>query len=426
MNRATRLCVLLLGVAALAGASAYGRRDRGVAPLHDARRILYYMDPMHPSYRANRPGKAPDCGMDLVPVYQRSAQDAARASGTDSDRSMRISPDTQRLIGVRVETVRRASQAETLRLYGRVAADETRIYRVTAGIDGYVREISAVTTGSQVAKGAWLATVAVPDARIAIQSYLVALDAREQGTLRPADVPGTLDGGLEQASDRLLAIGMAQEQIDEIRRTRAIPSSIRLVAPAAGFVIARNLAEAGKITSGEELFRIADLRRVWVAADVPGGDADRIRPGATVAISVPGRSAPIHGTVSGTVAPQFDATSQTAKVRVDVDNPHAILRPGMFVDASVAAASSAAIAVPVDAVVDTGRSKRVFVERADGTFEAREVETGWRSGDRVEILHGLAPGDRLVISGTFLLDSESRMRQSGAACPEPCRGAPLP
>ena len=426
MNRATRVCVLLLGVAALAGASAYGRRDGIGASLHETRTILYYMDPMHPAYRSDRPGKAPDCGMALVPVYEHSAQDGARAGGADADRSMRIGRDAQRLVGVRVETVARAPHAETLRLYGRVAADETRVYRVIAGIDGYVREISSVTTGTQVEKGEWLATVAVPDARTAIQSYLVAVDARDQGTLRPADVPGTLDDGLQQASDRLQALGMSRGQIDEIRRTRVVPSSIRLVAPAAGFVVARNLADAAKITTGEELFRIADLRRVWILADVPGAEADRLRPGATAEISVPGRGTTIHATVSGSVPPQFDAPSQTARIRLEADNPHAILRPGMFVDASIAAAFPATIAVPVDAVVDTGLTKRVFVERADGTFEPRAVETGWRFGDRVEIVRGLAPGDRIVVSGTFLIDSESRMRREGAPCPEPCRRAPPP
>jgi Cu(I)/Ag(I) efflux system membrane fusion protein len=366
---------------------------------------------MHPAYRSDHPGKAPDCGMELVAVYDGSAPRAAR----DADGSVRIPSGTQRLVGVRVDTVERATHAETMRLYGRVAADETRVFRVIAGIDGYVREISSVTTGSQVEKGAWLATVSVPDARTAIQLYLVALDAKEQGTLRPADVPGTLDGGLAQAFDRLLAIGMSTGQIDEIRRTRTIPSAIRLVAPSAGLVVARNLADATKITAGEELFRIADLRRVWILADVPGADADRIKPGATAEISIPGRASTIHATVSAAVAPQFDTSSQTTRVRLDADNPHAVLRPGMFVDAAIAAAFPATIAVPVDAVVDTGLTKRVFVERADGTFEPRVVQTGWRSGDRVEILGGLAAGERIVVSGTFLLDSESRMRRGGAA-----------
>jgi Cu(I)/Ag(I) efflux system membrane fusion protein len=413
MQRVARFCLLILAAAALAGASWYGRRDAVAASAHEARTILYYVDPMHPAYRSDHPGKAPDCGMALVPVYDRRSGDPSRAHENDGGELVRVGRDAQRLVGLRVETVESAPGAETLRLYGRVAADETRVYRVNAGIDGYIREISNVTTGSQVGKGAWLATMAAPDARTPIQAYVVALDALEQGTLRPADVPGTLAEGLEQAVNRLLMLGLSRSQIDEIRRTRAIPSSIRIVAPAAGFVVARNLTDGAKIANGEELFRIADLRRVWVLADVTGPDADRVRPGAIAEVSVPGRSIAMPAVVSGAVAPQFDAPTQTVRIRLEVDNPTAVLRPDMFVDAHVTIALPAMLAVPVDAVLDAGRKKRVFVERAAGLFEPREVETGRRFGDRVEIVRGLTAGDRVVVSGTFLLDSESRMRRGG-------------
>jgi Cu(I)/Ag(I) efflux system membrane fusion protein len=417
MQRVARFCLLILAAAALAGASWYGRRDAVVASAHEARKILYYVDPMHPAYRSDHPGKAPDCGMALVPVYDRRSGDPSRAYENDGGDSVRVGRDAQRLVGVRVETVESAPGAETLRLYGRVAADETRVYRVNAGIDGYIRQISNVTTGSQVEKGAWLATMAAPDARTPIQAYVVALDALEQGTLRPADVPGTLAEGLEQAVNRLLMLGLSRSQIDEIRRTRAIPSSIRIVAPAAGFVVARNLMDGAKVANGEELFRIADLRRVWVLADVAGPDADRVPPGAIAEVSVPGRPIVMRAVVSGAVAPQFDGPSQTVRIRLEVDNPTAVLRPDMFVDAHVTMALPAMLAVPVDAVLDAGRKKRVFVERAAGLFEPREVETGRRFGDRVEIVRGLAAGDRVVVSGTFLLDSESRMRRGGVPPP---------
>jgi membrane fusion protein, copper/silver efflux system len=420
MKRAVRFCVLILAATALAGASWYGRGDATAPAAHDARRILYYVDPMHPAYRSDRPGKAPDCGMDLVPVYERRPEDGARGRDTSDAPSVRVDAAAQRLLGVRVETVRSVPGTAALRLTGRVAVDETRVYRVNAGVDGYIREISTVTTGSEVEKGAWLATMAAPDARTPIQAYVVALDALEQGTLRPADVPGTLDDGLQQAFDRLLTLGMSRQQIDEIRRTRAVPSSIRIVAPAAGFVLARNLTDGAKIANGTELFRIADLRRVWVLADVSGPDAERVGPGAAAGISIPGRTRTFRATVSGAVAPQFDAPTQTTRIRLDVDNPGAILRPDMFVDVQVTIALPAKPAVPVDAVLDGGLRKRVFVERADGTFAPREVETGWRFGDRVEIVRGLSAGERVVVSGTFLLDSESRMRRApGGAQPPP-------
>jgi len=417
MKRVASFCLLLLAAASMVGASWYGRREPAPAPKSQARKVLYYIDPMHPAYKSDQPGNAPDCGMPLEPVYESRSQAASRAS--DLGQAVRVSPDTQRLVGVRVQPVEKMSGTENLRLYGRVAPDETRMYRVNAGIDGYIREISSVTTGSHVDSGEWLATLAAPDARTPIQAYLVALEARERGELRPADVPGPIDAGVEQAVDRLLTLGMSRAQIDEIKRTHVVPSAIRITAPAAGFVIARNLTAGEKIASGEELFRIADLRRVWILADLLGRDADYVRPGMIAEVSVPGRGTTIRARISGAVLPQFDALSQSARVRLEADNPASELRPEMFVDVYLPIALPPAIAVPVDAVLDAGLKKRVFVERADGAFEPREVETGWRFGNRVEIVRGLAAGDRIVASGTFLLDSESRMRHapSGATPP---------
>jgi Cu(I)/Ag(I) efflux system membrane fusion protein len=420
MKRTAIFSVLLLaGLAAvMAGGSWSSRRDTVGASNLAARKVLYYVDPMHPAYKSDKPGTAPDCGMRLEPVYEGSPQASsiARASG---DQSVRVSPDTRELVGVRVETVKKVSSTERLRLYGRVAPEETRVYRVNVGIEGYVREISGVTTGSQVAKDEWLATFSAPEARTSIQSYLVAVDAAESGTRRPADTPGPPEAGLEHAAERLLALGMSRMQIDEIRRTRVVPSSIKIAAPAAGFVIARNLTAGEKIASGQVLFQIADLRRVWILADVQGAEGQHVRPGMTAEVSVPGRGSTIRATVSRAVVPQFDPVSQSARVRLEADNTGAFLRPDMFVDVQLAVALPPAIAVPVDAVLDTGLKKRVFVERADGAFEPRDVETGWRFGDRIEIVKGLAAGDRVVVSGTFLLDSESRMRHTAGTPPPP-------
>ena len=418
LKRAALFCVLLLPAATLVGASWLGQRDPIATRQPGGRTILYYTDPMHPSYRSDRPGKAPDCGMTLEPVYDSGAGATSRAAGPDG--GVRVRPDMQRLVGVRVEAVEKASSTQTLRLYGRVEADETRVYRINAGIDGYIREISAVTTGSRVSDGEWLATLAAPEARASIQSYLVALEALDTATQRPADIHGQPDAGVEQAAHRLRALGMSRVQIDEIKKTRQVPAAIQITAPTAGFVVARNLTAGERIVSGEELFRLADLRHVWILADLAGRDADFARPGTIAEISLPGRGTMVRATISGAVPPQFDAQNQSCRIRLDADNPDSLLRPGMLVDVRLPIALPPAIAVPVDAILDAGVKKRVYVERADGAFESRDVETGWRFGDRVEIVNGLAAGDRVVVSGTFLLDSESRMRHApGVAAPPP-------
>src|SRR5262245_58586186 len=302
MKRIALFCILLLLAATIAGASWYGRREAAVASASGGRTILYYIDPMHPAYKSDRPGKAPDCGMTLEPVYGSRSDAESRAAVADP--GIRVSSNMQRLVGVRVERAEKVATRQKLRLYGRVEPDETRIYRINAGIDGYIREISAVTTGSRVGDGEWLATLAAPDARAPIQGYLVAVEALERSIQRPADVAGQPDAGVEQATDRLRTLGMSRAQIDEIRRTRMVPSAIRITAPAAGFVVARNLTAGEKITSGEELFRLADLGRVWILADFVSRDADYARPGMVADVTVPGRRSAIRATISGALPPQ--------------------------------------------------------------------------------------------------------------------------
>ena len=291
--------------ATLVGASWFGQRDPIATRQPDGRTILYYIDPMHPAYRSDRPGKAPDCGMALEPVYDSGAGATSRASGPDG--GVRVRPDMQRLVGVRVEAVEKASSTQTLRLYGRVEADETRVYRINAGIDGYIREISAVTTGSRVSDGEWLATLAAPEARASIQSYSSRSKRSTPPTQRPADIHGRPDAGVEQATDRLRALGMSRVQIDEIKKTRKVPSAIQITAPTAGFVVARNLTAGERIVSGEELFRLADLRRVWILADLAGRDADYARPGTIAEIRCPDGRRRFAARSARAVPPQFDA-----------------------------------------------------------------------------------------------------------------------
>lgn len=408
-----RVALLLLGAIAggFVAGSLYTERERVSAADLGSRRVLHYVDPMHPAYTSDKPGTAPDCGMQLEPVY---ADERAPAHGTaSSSGEVSISPEAQRLIGVKVGAVEKRAVTERLRLTGRVATDETRVYRINLGIDAVVRELAAATTGSRVGKGQWLATIAAPDARSALQSYIVALDVLDR-TTRSAEGPGPIalaTASMQQSVDRLLTIGVSQAQIDEIARTRQLPLNLRISAPEDGVVVSRNVSVGQKLQRGEELFRIADLRRVWILADVFGGDAEFVRAGLTAGVSIPGRPRRFHGIISRDVV-QFDANNQSVRLRIDVQNPELLLLPGMFVDVDVPVALPAALVVPVDAVIHSGRNTMVFVERRPGVFERTDVVTGWHFAPYVEIVKGLAEGERIVVSGTFLVDSESRLRHS--------------
>jgi len=176
-------------------------------------------------------------------------------------------------------------------------------------------------------------------------------------------------------------------------------------------VLTRNISPSQRFDKGTELYRIADISRVWVMTDIFEKDRQFLKPGAEATILYQGRR--LTARMSDAL-PQFDAQSRTLKFRFEFDNPGYVLQPDMFVDVEFEAAVPPAVTVPAEAVLDSGLRKTVFVDRGNGYFEPRRVETGWRAGDRVQILKGLMAGERVVISGNFLLDSESRMKAVSA------------
>ena len=357
MKRITLYIVLIVaGFAALMAAASWsGRREPASVANHGTRKVLYYVDPMHPAYKSDKPGTAPDCGMKLEPVYEGSAGAAAmpRAPG---DEAVRVSADRRELIGVRVEAVTKEARTERLRLYGRVAPEETRVYRVNVGIEGYVREISDVTTGSQVAK--------ISMARHVLRAGSAHLDSVVSGggrrrRQRDAAARGHAESarlGLEFAAERLLALGISRAQIEEIRRTRVVPPAFRIVAPASGFVIARNLTAGEKVPSGQELFQIADLRRVWILADVAGrrraARSARAWPrevdGARAAPRRCARGQPRGAAAVRSVEPVVQRPPRGRQSRLRAAARHVRGRRRAEV------ALPPAIAVPADAVVDAG------------------------------------------------------------------------
>jgi multidrug efflux pump subunit AcrA (membrane-fusion protein)/YHS domain-containing protein len=422
MKKVTYLALAAAFAAAAFAAGAWNARRTAGAP--GERKILHWVDPMHPSYTSDRPGMAPDCGMPLEPVYADGGP--ASPAGASQPGTVSVSADRQQLFGVRLGAVERGSPRHAIRLFGRVAPDETRVYSVNAALDGSIHDVSAVTTGSQVRKSQRLGSFFSIETRQPILAFISALDVAARAARIAsdgADVPTgakaewdafpiqlrNADQNTLLQMERLKGIGMAQAQIDEIVRTRKAPLTVDILSPADGFVLARNATPGQKFEKGAEWYRIADLRRVWIVADLFEADAKHLRPGMHADVSLPNQGKKLAATVSD-VLPQFDPTTRTLKVRLEADNPGFALRPEMFVDVEVQVRLPEAITVPADAVMDAGLRKTVFVDRGGGAFEARPVETGWRAGGRVEVVRGLEPGERIVVSGTFLVDSESRLR----------------
>ena len=399
------LCMAAVACAAYAA----GRSSRPAAVREmGAGEVLYYVDPMHPAYRSDRPGKAPDCGMDLEPVYAgaESVQPVSMSAG-----SVRLTPDQEQAGHLQTETARIAPGTHRVHTVGRVAPDEALTYRVSAGVDGWVRRVFSDRTGTKVKRGEALAAFFSRDISAPQQAYVYALESYEQlkeAPSPPADQLALATQQLATSRDNLQFLGMGEAQIEELGRTRGEFVDVNLTAPAEGQILERHVAVGLRFMKGELLYRIANLERVWVLADVHPGDA--ALPGAIERARIRMEGLP---TLEATVAAaplQFDEQGRTGKLRLEVDNPGGSLVPGMIVNVDLDAPARPVITVHADALIDSGTTTRVFIALGDGQYQLREVETGWQEGDRVEIRAGLKEGERVVTAGAFLLDSESRMK----------------
>jgi multidrug efflux pump subunit AcrA (membrane-fusion protein)/YHS domain-containing protein len=391
--------VFCLGAVFLAGGVWWSRGTPSPTAAAGARRILYYHDPMHPAYKSDKPGIAPDCGMQLEPVY--SDQEGAADGAMTPPGTVRVSAEKQQLIGVRVEEVRKSDRDETLRALGRVTADEARLYKVIAPAEGLIREVSGATTGSMVKKDDVLASYFTADSVTfrTQQNYLNLLGVKGDTALA------------EFARDTLLLAGLSDAQVEEMAKTRKLTSTYRVTSPISGIVLARNVSAGQRFDKGLEFYRIADLTSVWVVASVFENDARLLRSASGATVRYQGRTFP---TRMSSVLPEFDPNTRALKVRLEVANAGYELRPDMFVDVDFKVNVRSAIMAPAGAVMDTGLRKAVFVDRGNGYFEPRKVETGARLGDSVIITDGLMPGERIVVSGNFLIDSESRFQLAAA------------
>jgi YHS domain-containing protein/multidrug efflux pump subunit AcrA (membrane-fusion protein) len=455
------LLLLVLLVGAFLGGVSYNRSATGEknnAP--GQRRILHYVDPMNPTHTSDKPGVAP-CGMPLEPVYaDEESTGGLPPSHPQSPGTVKISTQKQQLIGVQVGKVEEISETHTIRTLGRVAPDENLTYRILSGADGWIKDVVGGTTGSMVKKDQLLATSynsqLVPRGQQYLNVYtLEAARLRQiaqfqaqaaqqnaaqppgetqeaagqgQSTLAPPYVPpanpaptqpqvigGFLAQGnpLELAKLELYSLGVGDYQLQELERTRQIASELQIRSPATGIVLARNISPLQRFDKSVELFKIADISHVWVLADVYEREAQYIRPGTGARISLPRQGKVFEARVSD-VLPQFDPTTRSFKVRLELDNPDMLLLPDMFVDVDFLITLPPASTVAADAVLDSGLRKVVFVSLGNGYFEPRTIETGWRFGDRVQVVSGIMPGDEVVVSGTFLIDSESRMKLAQA------------
>jgi Cu(I)/Ag(I) efflux system membrane fusion protein len=417
MRRTSLAIAVLATVAASYGLGRYNSHSQSGNKM--GRHVLYYVDPMHPSYKSDKPGIAPDCGMKLVPVYAEDNENAQPFSAQAQlpTGAVAIDAAAQRLMGLRIAPVEKMASTRAVRVIGRVVPEDTRVYRVNSGLDGFIRETYNDSVGVLVKKDQKLASYYSPDF-LAVASGFLAASERVPGSTgsdgnRTMPFPGAVSkqgsSSMQGYTDRLRNLGMSDVQIKRMADSRQLPDSIDIVAPADGFIFARNISPGQHFDHDMEFYRIADLSRVWVVAEIYEQDARYLRPGGLAQINLKNEARQLSARITDSL-PQSAAGSGTAKLRLEVDNPEFILRPEMVVDVELPIRVAPAVTVPVDALIDSGAHARVYVEHGEGIFEPREVETGWRFGERVQILRGVLPGERVVVEATFLVDSESRLK----------------
>jgi Cu(I)/Ag(I) efflux system membrane fusion protein len=374
-----------------------------------------YTCPMHPGYHSDHPGNCPICGMALKAAHAAGVTTGDAPAHALPPDAVQVSPERQQAIGIRLGVVSRIAGTRLLRTTGRVAADENRTYPIVAAVSGWIRNVENVTTGDVVKKEQVLASFFTPDEQLesAQQEYYNGLEMLYRQASAPPQVPSHNSRSaveeVERLADGLRSLGVSNSQLRQWAMRREMAHDIRVESPVDGIVLKRGVTAGLRFDRGFEFYRVADLNRVWILADVYRNQLPFIRRGASARINTSEERHALSATVSPS-EPIFDEATQTLKVRLEAANPQRALKPGMFVDVEFRFTLPPALVVPADAIVDSGLRKTVFVDCGNGYFEPRLVETGWRIGDDVEVTKGLAAGERIVISGTFFVDSETRMK----------------
>jgi len=372
------------------------------------KKIKYWVAPMDPTYIRNEPGKSP-MGMDLVPVYEEAGEEKLPSS------TIRIDPVTIQNMGVRLAQVQRKPLVKTIRTYGNITYDETKIYAVNVKFNGWIEKLYVDFEGTRVKKGQPLFDIYSPELVSAQEEYLLA--RQQYDSLSSSPYPGVRDAAerlMAAAKTRLRYWDLTDKQIKEIEIRGAPRKTLTIFSPAAGVVIKKIAFEGHQVKAGEHLYEIADLSKVWVDVDIYEYELPWVKVGMEAEMElpyVPGRR--FQGRVLF-VYPYLNPKTRTVTLRLEFSNPADELKPNMYADIYLRAKiDGESLVVPEEAVIDSGTRKLVFVALGKGRFEPREVEVGAEGNNsEFQILSGVHEGEEVVVSAQFLLDSESRLREA--------------
>ncbi|HWW07125.1 efflux RND transporter periplasmic adaptor subunit [Collimonas sp.] len=405
--------ILAAIIAALLGAAGYGLYRMGMshgknmaAPMSSAtasspvgvsktgdsgKKVLYWHDPMVPDQKFDKPGKSPFMDMELVPVYADDASD---------DGKVNISPRVQQNLGIRTAEVTRGNLTSAVVAVGSVAYNERDVAVVQARSNGFVERLYLRAPLDPVRKGQALAEMYVPEWVAAQEEYLAVRRMQGNG----------VDELLGGARQRMRLVGMTDDQIRLVEASGKVQARLTIFAPIGGVVSELAVREGMTVMAGAPMFKINGLAMIWVNADVPESLAAQVRPGNAVEARTPALQGTVFKGKVSAILPDVNPATRTLKARIELANPSGQLVPGMFATISFSSvAHKDILLVPTEAVIQTGTRSVVMVAQGNGKFIPTEVEIGNESNGQTEIRKGLGAGQKVVVSGQFLIDSEASL-----------------
>ena len=393
MDRGMKMASPPSGAAAPEGGSA---KQAGLVDPATGRRVLYWHDPMTPGQKFDKPGKSPFMDMQLVPVYADSASDEG---------GITISPRIQQNLGVRTADVVQGTLTPAVEAVGSVAYNERNLVLVQARNNGFVEKLYVRTALDYVREGQPLARLYVPEWVSAQEEYL---SARRIGG---AGLEGILEGLVDGARQRMRLAGMTEDQIRLVESTGKVNAQFTVHAPISGAIVELGAREGMTVMAGAPLFRINGLDSVWVNAEVRENEAREVRPDNRVEARTPALPGVVFKGKVSALLPEVNPATRTIKARIELANPGRQLKPGMFVTVNFSQRRPVKmLLVPTEAVIQTGKRSVVIIEQGAGQFVPVDVEVGIEANGQSEIRKGLEAGQKVVVSGQFLIDSEASLK----------------
>ena len=353
-----------------------------------------------------------------------SSQGAAPASNEPSVAPVQLTPQRLQSIGVKLGTAELKQVQSELRVTGNVDVDERRIAYVQTRFPGWIRKVFADATYQYIRKGQPMFTIYSPDLVTTEQEYLLAKRNSEQ--VRTSTVAGVNTGAqalLSAARERLTQWEVPASEIEKLETTGKVITDLTFNSPVSGYITEKNALPNMYVQPESRLYTVADLSTVWVNAQIFQTDIGRIKAGDPATVSVdayPGKT--FKGRVDS-ILPQVDMNTRTVRARLVFPNLGLLLKPGMFVNIVLAAPAGTKLIIPASSVFHSGNRDLVFISKGEGNFEPREVELGQRAGDDYVVLKGIKPGESLVTSANFLVDSEAQLQAAAGAFVPPPPGA---